>query len=69
MAQELSTKPEDRVVVFTGDEYSALLSLLYELQDEEKIATIAHENKISLTNPQMNRIARMWSDLAQRPGR
>lgn len=64
MPDKVQTNNEDAIVLFSADEYRALLSLLYELSEPAKLAAIAASHKFDITNSQMARISSMWQALA-----
>jgi hypothetical protein len=69
MADRIHMNHQDSVVLFSYDEYAALLSLLYELQEPGKLSTLAEEHKLTLSQPQILRIAGLWGALTDRTHR
>lgn len=69
MANKLQVNTEDTVVLLTSHEYSALVSLLHELQDHEKLSKLAEDHRIMLSPQQIQRITGLWSSLEQRKAR
>jgi hypothetical protein len=66
MADRIHLNPKDSVVLFSSDEYGALLSLLHELQEPSKLDLIAEEHKLALTHQQIKRISGLWAALTNR---
>jgi len=69
MANKLQVNTEDTVVLLDTHEYAALISLLHELQEPEKLARLAEEHRLMLSAQQIRRIAGLWSSLEQRRAR
>ncbi len=69
MASAIGSNPGDAFIHLHSDEHSALLALLYGLQDEDLIKTIADEKNIELSTSQCARIATLWRNLATSPVR
>jgi hypothetical protein len=69
MANKLQVNTEDTVVLLDTNEYAALVSLLHELQEPEKLTRLAEEHRLMLSAQQIHRIAGLWSSLEQRSAR
>ena len=69
MVDKFHTNSEDAVVLFKADEYRALLSLLYELSEPEKLLAIVANHDLAISKAQIARIAGMWHALTQNKAR
>lgn len=65
MAKALQQNPGDVFIQLPIDEYNALLSLLSECEDPERLFELCERERFELSKAQCNRLSKLWAQLAQ----